>query len=79
MRCPAIDCKTEFKGVQAWDERMEHVARHLERAADGKEPTVQFGGENDHSLTDWASSLAVGVIAGSRVTGEWALVNPLKP
>ncbi|WQF77380.1 hypothetical protein CDEST_02394 [Colletotrichum destructivum] len=58
---------------------MEHVALHLERAADGREPTVQFGGENDPSLTDWASSLAVGVIKWSWVTGKWDLVNPLKP
>ncbi|GKT90894.1 C2H2 finger domain-containing protein [Colletotrichum tofieldiae] len=78
MRCPAGDCGHEFNGPQAWDERMEHVARHLERAADGKEPMVYFGGENDPTLTQWASSPDVYVVRQTKAPGGWELINPLK-
>ncbi|KAK2019357.1 hypothetical protein LZ32DRAFT_624635 [Colletotrichum eremochloae] len=78
MRCPASDCDHEFNGPQAWDERMEHVARHLERAADGKEPVVHFGNENDPTLTQWASSPDVYVVRKTKVPGGWELINPLK-
>ncbi|WQF88673.1 Putative Zinc finger C2H2-type, transcription factor Grauzone [Colletotrichum destructivum] len=78
MRCPAGDCGHEFNGPQAWDERMEHVARHLERAADGKEPTVHFGGETDPTLTQWASSPGVYVVRQTDTPGNWELINPLK-
>ncbi|GKT50355.1 uncharacterized protein ColSpa_10536 [Colletotrichum spaethianum] len=78
MRCPANDCEHEFNGPQAWDERMEHVARHLERAADGKEPMVYFGGENDPTLTQWASSRDVYVVRQTKAPGGWELINPLK-
>ncbi|WYZ41598.1 hypothetical protein EsH8_V_000493 [Colletotrichum jinshuiense] len=78
MRCPAVDCGHEFNGAQAWDERMEHLARHLERAADGKEPMVHFGGDNDPSLTLWASSAEVYVVRQTSTPGNWELINPLK-
>ncbi|EXF82583.1 hypothetical protein CFIO01_13157 [Colletotrichum fioriniae PJ7] len=79
MRCPAADCGHDFNGPQAWDERMEHVARHLERAAEGKEPMVHFGGEHDLTLTQWASSADVYVVRRTRnMTAEWELINPLK-
>ncbi|KAK1983273.1 hypothetical protein LZ30DRAFT_780714 [Colletotrichum cereale] len=78
MRCPASDCGHEFNGPLAWDERMEHVARHLERAADGKEPVVHFGDENDPTLTQWASSPDVYVVRKTKVSGGWELINPLK-
>ncbi|KAK2034638.1 hypothetical protein LX32DRAFT_371848 [Colletotrichum zoysiae] len=78
MRCPASDCGHEFNGPQAWDERMEHVARHLERAADGKEPVVHFGNENDSTLTQWASSPDVYVVRKTEAPGGWELINPLK-
>ncbi|KAK1593226.1 uncharacterized protein LY79DRAFT_191357 [Colletotrichum navitas] len=78
MRCPASDCEHEFNGPQAWDERMEHVARHLERAADGIEPAVHFGNENDPTLTEWASSPDVYVVRKTQAPGGWELINPLK-
>ncbi|KFH44717.1 hypothetical protein ACRE_044670 [Hapsidospora chrysogenum ATCC 11550] len=71
MHCPAIDCSEQFVGENAWNERMEHVARHLERAAAGKEYPVQFGGAGDPSLTDWAESPGVDVVR--RVAGGWEL------
>jgi hypothetical protein len=71
MYCPAINCPEQFVGENAWDERMEHVARHLERAAAGKEYPVQFGGLRDPSLTNWAESPDVAV--ARRVDGGWEL------
>ncbi|KAF9882050.1 C2H2 finger domain-containing protein [Colletotrichum karsti] len=78
MRCPAIGCSHEFNGPQAWDERMEHVARHLERAADGKEDVVRFGGKGDLTLTEWASSAQVYVVRKTNTPEGWELINPLK-
>ncbi|TDZ58541.1 hypothetical protein CTRI78_v005279 [Colletotrichum trifolii] len=78
MRCPARGCPIEFNGPQAWDERMEHVARHLESAADGKEPMVCFGGQEDLTLTNWASSDQVYVVRRTNTLGYWELINPLK-
>jgi len=74
MRCPAEGCKSEFSGPNAWDDRMEHVARHLETPG---EPRVIFGGDNDETLTAWASSPAVNIV---RQVGadEWELVVPLR-
>lgn len=56
---------------------MEHVARHLERAANNEEPPVQFGGANDETLIEWASSTSVGVIERAS-DGSWRLGQPLE-
>ncbi|KAI0972288.1 hypothetical protein F4678DRAFT_56776 [Xylaria arbuscula] len=77
MTCPAPGCSVRFDGSNAWDERMEHVAKHLEKAAAGTEPPVKFGGDTDGTLVDWATSPAIGIL--KRVEkGRWALQNPLK-
>ncbi|GAW21472.1 hypothetical protein ANO14919_109910 [Xylariales sp. No.14919] len=77
MLCPAAGCNVRFDGTNAWDERMEHVAKHLEKAAAGAEPPVQFGGDTDFTLVDWATSPAIGILRrGDK--GRWALQNPLK-
>ncbi|KAJ4313744.1 hypothetical protein N0V84_009256 [Fusarium piperis] len=77
MRCPAQDCPLEFNnGSKSWDNRMEHVAVHLERAASNEEPAVVFGGANDTALTEWASSQNVKVIEST--TGGWKTCQPLK-
>lgn len=77
MLCPAPGCPSEFHGPNAWDDRMEHVACHLERAAAGEEPAVTFGGPGDWTLTDWAASEGVNVTRqGSN--GMWKLCNPLR-
>jgi hypothetical protein len=76
MRCPAEGCQAEFTGASAWDERMEHVARHLEKAAAHQEPSVEFGGVNDETLARWAASPEVNVV---QLHGnQWRLHNPLK-
>ncbi|KAL1913709.1 hypothetical protein Sste5344_000673 [Sporothrix stenoceras] len=55
MICPSPGCGVEFHGQGAWDDRMEHVARHLEGAAAGRETLVSFGGKSDPTLTNWAT------------------------
>ncbi|KAI9172508.1 hypothetical protein HJFPF1_02010 [Paramyrothecium foliicola] len=76
MRCPAQRCSSEFRGLNAWDERMEHVARHLEAAAVGEEPPVHFGGLHDVTLTRWAEADGVEVVR--RTATGWETCNPLK-
>ena len=76
MRCPALHCDAEFSGSEAWDQRMEHVGRHLEHAAAHEEPRIEFGGADDTTLIDWASRPDVAVIRWN--AGRWVLNNPLK-
>ncbi|CAK7229119.1 hypothetical protein SBRCBS47491_007139 [Sporothrix bragantina] len=78
MVCPSPGCGVEFHGHGAWDDRMEHVARHLEGAAAGRETLVEFGGKSDPTLTDWATRPEVGI--AKRVgPNAWHLDNPLRP
>ncbi|KAI1778319.1 hypothetical protein F4818DRAFT_296744 [Hypoxylon cercidicola] len=76
MRCPARDCIARFEGANAWDDRMEHVAKHLEKVVSGTEPPIDFGGVHDATLTDWATRPDVAIIEMER--GRWRLRNPLK-
>ncbi|CAI6100204.1 unnamed protein product [Clonostachys chloroleuca] len=69
MECPSPGCNLSFEGDDAWDQRMEHTARHMEKAATGEADDIVIGGDNDHTLIDWASLPEVGVI--KRVDGEW--------
>lgn len=105
MLCPVASCThPPFKGTEAWDQRMEHVAKHLEcfaasaasattsssshshsqaeRHGDGKadeeeEDKVEFGGENDKTLTEWAANPAVGIIRRVK-GGKWVSRDPIK-
>jgi uncharacterized C2H2 Zn-finger protein len=79
MECPATHCRQTFNGVDAWDQRMEHVARHLEKAATGAEEPVVFGGPTDPSLMRWVARPDVAVARQVAATGEWVLSNPLRP
>ncbi|QGI64437.1 hypothetical protein CEK26_008391 [Fusarium fujikuroi] len=77
MDCPAKGCTTVFNnGHKTWDDRMEHVAVHLERASKNEEPHVVFGGTNDEALTEWASHPNVRVIVST--SGGWETFQPLK-
>lgn len=77
MACPAPGCKFTANGTNAWDERMEHAAKHLERAANGQEAPAAFGGESDQTLMAWVQRPDVAVV---KHDGRgWALDNPLKP
>lgn len=77
MQCPAPRCPLTFSGADAWDQRMEHVAKHLERAAAGEEQPVVFGGLADPSLMAWATRPEVAVVRAHR-PGRWVLNNPLR-
>jgi len=74
-RCPVESCPENFRCVDAWDRRMEHVAKHLEKAARGEEPPVEFGGENDTTLLEWATRPSVNVIRRDG-DGRWVLNDP---
>lgn len=77
MRCPAANCNARFDGSNAWDERMEHVAKHLEKAVTGSEPPIEFGGAHDETLMEWATRPEIAIVErGER--GKWRLRNPLK-
>lgn len=78
MECPAPGCPAEFRGASAWDDRMEHVARHLDGASSPNEPHVAFGGDNDETLTDWAMSSEVNIVRRVGSGDRWELVVPLK-
>lgn len=74
LSCPAFGCEAEFWGEPEWDNYMEHVARHLERAAQGNEPNIDFGTHNKPSLLQWASSPMVNIL--QRVQdGSWVLTR----
>lgn len=77
MVCPAPHCSVKFDGTNAWDDRMEHVAKHLEKIAAGTEPSMQLGGDDDSTLVDWATSPAIGILR-REAKGRWTLQNPLK-
>jgi hypothetical protein len=78
MSCPMPGCDFEAVGHTAWDERMEHVAKHLEKAANGEEAQIMFGGDNDPTLMNWVLRSDVAVVKDDG-PGKWALNNPLKP
>lgn len=79
MVCPAPRCGAQFHGANAWDERMEHVAKHLEKAAAHLEEAIVFGGPGDPTLTLWAAGADVAVVVPSAAPGGWAMNNPLRP
>ncbi|KAG9249411.1 uncharacterized protein F5Z01DRAFT_669293 [Emericellopsis atlantica] len=76
MACPAEHCNLDFRGDKAWDDWMEHAARHLLAAHERQEPEVGFGGSQDTCLTEWAEHPDVDV--ARRVQGGWALNDPLQ-
>ncbi|OTB09121.1 hypothetical protein M426DRAFT_132920 [Hypoxylon sp. CI-4A] len=78
MRCPAFGCGARFDGANAWDDRMEHVARHLEKAVAGSEQPIEFGGAHDDTLLDWATRPDIAIIERGGDKGRWKLRNPLR-
>ncbi|KAK7969209.1 hypothetical protein PG988_008282 [Apiospora saccharicola] len=78
MTCPAPGCSHGFNGAGAWDEHMEHLAKHLEKSATGIEQRIDFNGENHPTLVSWASRPDVAIIVPDGKRG-WILNNPLKP
>jgi hypothetical protein len=79
MVCPAPQCGAQFHGANAWDERMEHVAKHLDKAAAGLEEPTAFGGPGDQTLTLWAARPDVAIVVPSATPSGYAMNNPLRP
>lgn len=52
---------------------MEHVAKHLDGAARGIEEQVEFGGEEDACLVEWAGRGDVKIIEPVGLGGKWTL------
>lgn len=53
LKCPVVECGFDFSGSKCWDDRMEHVAKHLEKVASTRgSASVQH--ENDEQLVNWA-------------------------
>jgi hypothetical protein len=50
LQCPVPACGTLFEGTSCWDDRMEHVGKHLEKTAG----TAEIRQENDALLVQWA-------------------------
>ncbi|KAH6845086.1 hypothetical protein B0I37DRAFT_392346 [Chaetomium sp. MPI-CAGE-AT-0009] len=62
MYCPVAGCNAPpFRGDGAWNERMEHVAKHMDRAARSTSSTSTTS-EGDASLVEWAASSQVAII-----------------
>lgn len=57
LRCPMKECQLLFEGVNCWDERMEHVGKHLEHAASSGERDIGavIDQGRDRFLVDWAA------------------------
>jgi len=55
LACPLRECGTVFEGSSCWDDRMEHVGKHLEKAATTSginKGSVEQG--DDDLLVEWA-------------------------
>jgi hypothetical protein len=54
LACPDKDCETVFEGANCWDDRMDHFAKHVQRAgiALGRDQMVVKEG-CDELLIDW--------------------------
>ncbi|KAE9378343.1 hypothetical protein N431DRAFT_329622 [Stipitochalara longipes BDJ] len=55
LLCPVGSCGTVFEGLSCWDDRMEHVGKHLEKAA-ASTGAYKFDvrQEDDQLLVQWA-------------------------
>jgi len=52
--CPLSSCGTVFEGQSCWDDRMEHVGKHLEKAAASTGQYYEVRQEDDKLLVEWA-------------------------
>jgi hypothetical protein len=74
LACPVGDCGVVFEGGNCWDDRMEHVGKHLEKAAlsTGQNKLV-VEQQDDKFLVDWA--LREGIIE-RKLSGGYRLCVP---
>ncbi|KAL1867549.1 hypothetical protein VTK73DRAFT_4101 [Phialemonium thermophilum] len=75
MRCPAVSgCGQQFQGPKAWNQWLEHVAKHLISAAAGESLQLVFEGgpEQISPLVEWAATPDVGILRRTD-DGRWEL------
>ncbi|KAL2196450.1 hypothetical protein P885DRAFT_37782 [Corynascus similis CBS 632.67] len=83
MRCPVAGCvAAPFRGADAWNRRMEHVAKHMDGTggsgqANTKNNTNVAIEEADPTLVEWAASPEVAIIVADE-RGGWVLKSPLE-
>jgi hypothetical protein len=70
-RSGCLFCEATFEGPNTWDERMEHVGRHLELAKKGGKPVKSEEWKVDEAIEDYL--LAKGIVVRER--GELVLAN----
>lgn len=79
LACPLTECGMHFEGGGCWDDRMEHVGKHLEKAATALDMDVEQG--DDDLLVSWAMAeriiegrpgggFKLALNNGARVTGD---------
>lgn len=69
LKCPVVECGATFGGNKCWDDRMEHVAKHLEKST-GTRGSSSVKHDNDGLLVSWA--LKEGII--EHVDGVYKLI-----
>jgi hypothetical protein len=69
LMCPVAGCGTVFEGQTCWEDRLEHVGKHLEKAAVSGMGEVRR--ENDELLLQWA--LCEGIIETRHSGNEYRL------
>ena len=67
-RCPVRDCPLTFEGPNSWDERMEHVGRHLEK-------TATAGAAPLNAATATASASASASASAAPVAAKAAVID----
>ena len=74
LTCPVEECGVVFEGGNCWDDRMEHVGKHLEKAALSTGPNkMVVEQQDDQLLVDWA--LREGIIE-RKLSGGFRLPVP---
>jgi len=72
LSCPLPGCDAVFEGSSCWDDRMEHVGKHLEKAAASIGANkFEVKQENDEFLVAWA--LREGIIESRPGTNSYRL------
>ena len=74
LGCPLNDCDGFFEGASCWDDRMEHVGKHLEKAASMGANSFSVEQEDDDLLVNWALRERIierNASGGYKLCGAW--------
>jgi hypothetical protein len=75
LSCPLNDCDGFFEGAACWDDRMEHVGKHLEKAAASiGANSFSVEQEDDDLLVNWALRERIieqNASGGYKLCGAW--------